>query len=320
MPSPRAANNAPRRYLYPFQIPAMLRSAFGLFALCLLAQVANAQAPNTQLYVFDLTLSDTSVVLNKPLYLTDFNRDGYNNQPYWIDDNRLYASVQLPGQEQPDVYRFDLASRTREQMTATQAGEYSPKTQVAGGDRFTAVRQEYVGRDTVLRLWDFPADRSDNGRPVFTSLTGIGYYEWLNASQLALFLVENPSRLVLSAAGDGATPREIAPNTGRTFGRLANGNLVYVDKSTSDWQLQEKNLYRLEEPARTVGPMLEGSEDFVVLRDGSYLTGRGSRLYRLRANDAEGWRLVADLSNYGLQNITRLSVNRNGRLALVSEQ
>ena len=298
----------------------MLRFAFGLFAFCLLAPVASAQAPNTQVYVFDLMLSDTSLELTRPLYLTDFNRDGYNNQPYWIDDNRLYASVQLPDQEQPDVYRFDLANRTREQMTATQAGEYSPKTQVAGGDRFTAVRQEYIGRDTVLRLWDFPADRSDSGRPVFTTISEIGYYEWLNASQLALFLVESPTRLVLSAAGDGAAPRDIATKTGRTFSRLSNGNLVYVDKSTNDWLLQEKNLYRLDEPARTVGPMLEGSEDFVVLRDGSYLTGRGSRLYRFNANDQEGWRLVADLSNYGLQNITRLSVNRNGRLALVSER
>lgn len=295
------------------------------FLLCplLLFSLSNAgmaQAPNTQLYVFDLQVTDTAVSLSRPQYLSGFNADGYNNQPYWIGDNSLYATVQLPDDEQPDVYRFDLAARTRKRMTATEAGEYSPKTQVAGGDRFTAVRQEFIGADTVLRLWDFPADLSDNGRPVFTTTSNIGYYEWLNASQLALFLVGSPNRLVISAAGDGATPQELATNTGRTFARLSNGNLVFVDKSTPTWQLVERNLYRTDEGNRSIAAMLDGSEDFVILRDGSFLSGRGSKLYRLQPQASGEWTLVADLSHYDMQNITRMSVNRNGRLALVSER
>ncbi|PPK84391.1 hypothetical protein CLV84_4161 [Neolewinella xylanilytica] len=297
----------------------MRRFLTGFLFTFLVSAVGFAQIPKTQLYVFDLALRDTAVALTNPRYLSDFNAFGYNNQPYWSDEETLLASVQLPGEAQPDIYRFDLANRTRQQLTDTDAGEYSPKVQVAGGNRFTAVRQEFVGADTILRLWDFPGDLADNGRPVFSTQSDIGYYEWLNPSQLALFLVENPSRLVLSAAGDGATPQTLATETGRTFARMSNGNLVYVDKSTTPWRLMQKNLYRLDEPAESVAELPDGTEDFVLLRDGSFLTGQGSKLYRLFPNRESRWQLVADLNFYGLRDITRMALSNDGQLAIVAE-
>lgn len=297
----------------------MYRYLTGVLFFLLFSSQAWAQAPNSQLYVFSLQARDSSVALTNPRYLSNFNASGYNNQPFWAGSNLLYASVQVPGKAQPDIYRFDLAERTKQQLTDTQAGEYSPKTQVAGGERFTAVRQEFLASDTVLRLWDFPTDLQGSGRPVFSTLSNIGYYEWLNPSQLALFLVENPSRLVLSAAGDGATPRTLATNTGRTFARMRNGNLVYVDKSVTPWRLMERNLYRLDEEASAIAELPTGTEDFVILRDGSFLTGRGTKLYRLFPGNENGWQLVADLNYYGLQDITRMALSDDGQLAIVAE-
>ena len=297
----------------------MFRTLTFCLFLSLLSGVTTAQMPTTQLYVFDLRTGDTLITLTNPRYLSQFNATGYNNQPYWAADDVLYASVRTPDQAQPDIYRFDLANRTRQRMTATEAGEYSPKVQVRGGDRFTAIRQEYVGSDTVLRLWDFPADLSESGRPVFTTLDNVGYYEWLNPSQLALYLTENPSRLVLSAAGDGATPRTLATNTGRSFARLRNGDLVYVDKNFSPYRLMQRNLYRLDENPTTIVELPDGTEDFIVLRDGSLLTGRGSKLYRLLPDGIREWQLVADLNFYGFRDITRLALSEDGQLAVVAE-
>ena len=297
----------------------MFRTLTFCLFLSLLSGVTTAQMPTTQLYVFDLRTGDTLITLTNPRYLSQFNATGYNNQPYWAADDVLYASVRTPDQAQPDIYRFDLANRTRQRMTATEAGEYSPKVQVRGGDRFTAIRQEYVGSDTVLRLWDFPADLSESGRPVFTTLDNVGYYDWLNPSQLALYLTENPSRLVLSAAGDGATPRTLATNTGRSFARLRNGDLVYVDKNFSPYRLMQRNLYRLDENPTTIVELPDGTEDFIVLRDGSLLTGRGSKLYRLLPDGIREWQLVADLNFYGFRDITRLALSEDGQLAVVAE-
>ena len=290
--------------------------------LCLLLFVASAtlaaQAPATQLYVFDVRVRDTSVTLTQPRYLTNFNPDGYNNHPNWADRNTLYASIIEEGREQPEVYRFDLREGSRQRLTDTEAGEYSPKPML-GGSRFSAVRQEYTGQDTVLRLWEFPADLSDNGRPVLPGVSGVGYYEWLNNAQLALFMVASPNQLVLASVR-GDAPRTLATDTGRAFARRTNGNLVYVDKSRAPWQLVERNLYRLEEPATPIAPMVGDGEDFILLTDGTFLAGSGSKLYRLDPTAATPrWTEVVDLSFHGLGRITRLAFNGLDQLALVAE-
>lgn len=293
----------------------MYRFACLIFLLCYLG-TASGQAPTTQLYVFDLRSGDTTVTLTNPRYLSNFNSDGYNNQPNWAAGDVLYASVKTPDMVQTDIYRFDLGNNTRQRLTQTEAGEYSPK-KVMGTNRFSAIRQEFLEQDTVLRLWDFPADLSDNGRPVL-NLAGIAYYEWLNNDQLALLMVEEPRTLVMASAS-GAPSRTLATGVGRTFTRLSNGNLVYVDKSTTPYQLVEKNLYRLEEPAKVIAPMLTGTEDFVLLPDGSYLAGNDNKLYRLRPGTAENWREVVDLSSYSIRRISRMALNNQGQLALVAE-
>lgn len=295
----------------------MLRFCCPILLLLFAITVARAQAPNTQLYVFDLRSGDTSVVLTNPRYLSSFNAAGYNNQPSWAERDVLYASVKLPEREQTDIYRFDLANSTRQRLTDTEAGEYSPKP-VKGANRFSAVRQEYRQRDTVLRLWEFPTDLSDKGRPLFPNLNGTAYYEWLNNDQLAVLMRQPPMPLVMMSAS-GATPRTLAPAAGRTFTRLTNGHLVYVDKSQSPYRLVEKNLYRLEEPAREIAPMLSGTEDFIVLPDGSYLAGRDDKLYRLQPSQEVGWREVVDLSHYNIKRISRLALSNQGQLALVAE-
>lgn len=295
----------------------MPRIALAVFTLLLALPLA-AQLPNTQVYVFDFAIRDTVATFSKPMYLTAFNSRGYNNQPGWIDRNSLLLSVQLPGMDQPDIYSMDLARKTRTRLTATQAGEYSPQV-IAGGNKFSAVRQEYLGRDTVLRLWEFPMDLSSNGKPTFKYINGTGYYEWFNSIQVALFLVQNPNALVL-ASTDSDETRPLATNTGRCFKRQAStGNLVYVDKSTMPWRLMEQNMYRMSEPARVLTETLPGSEDFALVTDGSILMASGSRIYRYDPIRNPRWVELVDLRLYGIRNITRLSVNDYGRLALVAD-
>ena len=294
-----------------------MRTLF-LFTLLLGFTALSAQLPNTEVFVFDIAVRDTAVTFTNPKYLTAFNRTGYNNQPAWLDRNELMLSVLLPGQVQPDIYRFDLAAKTRTRMTATASGEYSPKA-VGDGRLFSAVRQEYVGQDTVLRLWQFPSNLSNNGRPVFKYINGIGYYEWLNSQQLALFLLGTPNTLALASA-DSDNPRTLANNVGRCFKRQPNGSLAYVSKATPNWTIVEQNLYRLTEAPRVVTSTIRGSEDFAILPDGSYLMGGGSKIYRFDPIRKPVWTEVVDLRFYGITNITRMESNGFGKLAIVTDR
>ncbi|MEM6771660.1 MAG: hypothetical protein AAF597_13835 [Bacteroidota bacterium] len=295
-----------------------MRHFFSLL-ICLIGSLSLfAQLPNTQVYVFDVAVQDSTVNFTKPQYLTAFNQLGYNNQPHWQDRNKLLLSVQMPEMEQPDVFSFDLTAKTKLRMTRTRSGEYSPKA-MGDGRRFSAIRQEYTGQDTVLRLWEFPANLSDNGRPVFKYINGIGYYEWLNSQQLALFLVGTPNTLAMASA-DSDTPRSLATNVGRCFRRLTNGNLAYVSKSTPSWTIDEQNLYRLTSPPREITSCIQGSEDFAVLNDGSYLMAGGSKIYRFDPIRNPTWKEVVDLRFYGIRNISLMEANGFGKLAIVAER
>ena len=278
---------------------------------------AAAQLPNTQVYVFDMAIRDTTITFSKPLYVTGFNARGYNNQPGWVDRNTLLLSVQMPGDDQPDIYKMDIGRKTKTRLTATSAGEYSPKV-MTGGRKFSAIRQEYVGQDTVLRLWEFPLDLSNNGRPVFPTMNGTGYYEWLNSAQVALYLVKNPSALAMASI-DSDAPRELATRTGRCFARQPNGNLAYVDKSKLPWRILEQNLYRLTEAPALVTETRPGAEDFSILPDGSYLMGQGSRIYRFDPIKSPRWIELTDLRLYGIDNISRITTNNFGRIAIVAD-
>lgn len=277
-----------------------------------------AQLPTTNVYLFDLTAGDRDFRFSNPRYLTDFNPVGYNNQPVFISDEELFVTVQLPSMAQPDIYSLNLTDKTKTRITRTPSGEYSPQ-RMPDYYNFSAVRQEVAGRDTVLRLWQFPLNRLTNGRPLFRYLTGMGYYAWLDSRRVALFMVDTPNYLALANTDRDEVTR-IAENVGRCFQRMPNGNLAYVQKSASGpWYLMEKNTYRPESEPRQLVATLPNAEDFFVLPNGVFLMGKGSKIYAfdpLRDND---WRELVDLRFYQISNITRLAVSNDYKIAIVAD-
>ncbi|MBK8554478.1 MAG: hypothetical protein IPL65_01330 [Lewinellaceae bacterium] len=62
--------------------------------------------------------------------------------------------------------------------------------------------------------------------------------------------------------------------------------------------------------------MPSGSEDFVVLPDGSFMAGQGSKLFYF-STVYNGWKELADLRMYGVKNISRMAVSADGKLVVV---
>jgi hypothetical protein len=251
-----------------------------------------------------------------PRFLTAFNLRGYNNQPNFFSNNELYLTAQVPGEgEQTDIYALDLASKGLSRVTATAAtAEYSP-TLMPGGKRFSAVRVEEDGNQ---RLWSFPLDRSDNGRPEFPRLLNVGYHCWLRDTLVAFFIVgdEGQPHTLQVAGTRGQKPLRLASNIGRCLLRTAGGQLAFVQKPTEQtWFL--KTWDPKTNAQEIVVKMPIGSEDFAILPDGAFLTGRGSRLLQYKPGRDADWREVADLGKYGTKSITRLAASREGRLAVV---
>lgn len=123
----------------------------------------SAQAPTSNLYLFNLAKTgDTTFQFSVPKFLSAFNLKGYNNHPYFFNDNELYIASQAPKESQPELYSLNILIGTRTRVTDTYDGEYSPRP-VGDGQNFSAVRMEFPVGDTIQRLWQFPLSRSGKG-------------------------------------------------------------------------------------------------------------------------------------------------------------
>ena len=295
-----------------------MRNVFPLLTVLGIAFPAAAQRlDHTDLLLFSMQkTADSTWQPAAPRFLTAFNPRGYNNQPAFFSNSELYLTVQMPGDTtQTDIYALDLLVKTQTRVTATPAtAEYSP-TLMPGGRRFSAVRVEEDGNQ---RLWSFPVDRSDNGRPEFPGILNVGYHCWLRDTLAALFIVGDDGAMhTLGTVGmRGQKFQRIASNVGRCLQVLPDGRLSFVTKTTDKtWFLKTWNP---QKPIpEIVVIMLPGSEDFAVMPDGTFISGSKSKLYQFKPGRNTDWKEIADLSKYGVKNITRLAASKDWKLVVV---
>jgi len=284
---------------------------------CLFPFFINAQdIPNTKVYSFKMVKKGNSFRFTNPRHLTGFNPNGYNNQPHFVNDGTLYLTVQFPDDAQTDIYSLDLQRKAITRVTKTVEGEYSP-TQIPSSQSFSAVRVEADGQNTQ-RLWQFPINRNGEGELVFADIKGIGYHQWLSPQKVALFIVDTPNKMMIANKRTGSAV-ELLTNIGRGFQGMGEEKLAFIHKVTDDtWYIKEMDsyTYRFKEVIQT----LPGSEDFLYLRDGTFLMGNGSKLYKYNKVFDKEWRQIADFQHYGIKEITRLAISDNGTIAIVSKQ
>ncbi|MCB0661214.1 MAG: hypothetical protein KDC24_00630 [Saprospiraceae bacterium] len=288
-----------------YLLPAIL-AFFPSIILC--------QLPSTQIYYFELEPHGASELqLTKPRYLTAYNEGGYNNQPNFFTPYDLYFTQQGAGDTlQTDIFKLDLVRKVKYRVTATLDQEYSP-TLMPDKLNFSVVRVEPGG---LQRLWSLPRNQQGKGYPIFKDLTTVGYHCWLEPDLVALFMVGEPHYLIVAKPSDGSQVK-VASNIGRCLKKLPNGNLAYVQKATeSTWYIKEYKL--LTGTSEIVMKTLPGSEDFTILDDGTFLMALGGTIFKKHPAIDDTWSPVANLENFGLKNIQRLSSFGEKYLAVVN--
>jgi hypothetical protein len=207
-----------------------------------------------------------------------------------------------------------LKRKEKLRLTKTAESEYSPKPTL--DNLFFSVVRVETDADRSQRLWQYPLDRKDAGRPVFRYLRGIGYYHWLDRFKVALFNVATTNYLSVGDTRDEST-QHLSPNVGRCFQTSPNGRLVFVHKVTDDrWVIKalDKNTLDVQE----IAPTVPGAEDFVIMDNGYILMGKGSRLFTLHPLKNTGWQEVVDLKSIGIYNVSRMALSKDGKLAVVT--
>lgn len=286
----------------------LLLSAFAITAI----GQAPRGVPSTDIFLLDIRSQKAQLTFGQPRNIT--KRPGYDNQPLFSADGKSLFYTSIREDNQADIYQYDLAKESTQQITNTKESEYSP-TIAPGGKTLSVIRVE---ADSTQRLWSFPLT---TGQPslILQNIKPVGYHLWIDDHTLLLFVLGQPATLQL-VDSKTETAEKLADNPGRTLQHIPNQQKVSFVHKVSDTEWLIKSFDPKSRQMATLIQTLPGVEYFCWTPQGSILMAKGTKLYKWDAKTGSQWQEVADLSAYGLKEITRLAVSPKGdKLALVAE-
>ena len=280
-----------------------MRKLTTLGFLLFLAGSAGGQATNEDIFLVSLSRSSGKLAVSGARNIT--SRQGYDNQPSWSRDGSTLYFTARDG-IQTDIYGVNPSTERLTRITMTSPESEYSATSMPGGRAVSVIRVE---RDSTQRLWSVPLDGSTS-TVIFANIKPVGYHTWANDTLLGLFVLGSPNTLQLAntKTGRGDT---IVTGIGRSLHTTREGQISFVHKvSAEEWWLtlldpmtkQRKQLVRM--PRRV--------EDYAWTPDGVVLIGEGAVLKSWDPKRGGDWEVVADLTQYGLTGITRLSVSPRG--------
>ncbi len=280
--------------------------------LFLLLPVALISQDATNIYHLTISKVGGSYRLKDPMFLTAFNKAGYNNQPSFWGDKEIYFTTDYYGQDQKEIAKFNLYDKTLTRITYTPESEYSPQ-RIPGKDEFSVVRVEEDGDTQTFSF--YPADGIGYAKRFLNNTSNLGYYTWMDDESIAAFLVEEPNHNLAISHVQSERRKIILDKVGRCLKVDKQDRLLFVHKQTPDqWWIKAYN--QKTNKSEIIVETLKGSEDFELLNDGSILMGMNAKLYMLKKG-AKEWQELQDLSSIGVTKISRI-VCRKNELVLVS--
>jgi len=275
---------------------------FILFNICLYAQL-----PNTDIWLLDIKTTNDSIILSNPVNIT--NRDGYDNQPAFSADGKYILYTSIRDSKQSDVFKYNLTTKSITQITNTPTSEYSP-TFIPDEKKVSVVTVE---QDSTQRVWSLPIDGGKSS-VLIKNVDSVGYHTWLNNTALFMFLLPEPFKLYLVDRKTG-TKIFINDSIGRCFKNYQE-MLLYVKKSENN--INKLWLYNLSgQKSWSTKTTIEG-EDFTIINNDIMWT-HDSKIY-LSSIYNDNRKLLIDLANYNIKNITRISFDfLNDKIAIVAE-
>ncbi len=265
--------------------------------------------PKTNVYLFTFIKDSERLKIKEGKLLTGFNKEGYNNQPCFVDDNSiLISSDYYDGNN--EIIKLDFYENIVYRITKTLEKEYSP-TLSSDQDYFTVVR---VGKNGIdQNVHRYPMDLSDKGKTLFPDIKNVGYHCVDHFGNMYAFLVDEPHKLSFIDK-DTKKSKVLFDNIGRTLKTDKYNSLLFVHKVNGKSII--KNFNPNTQKATVVHPALANGEDFEYLSSNEMVMSDNGKLYKLNISNNIGWREYVDLSEYGLKNITRIVIRKNKLLVV----
>lgn len=275
----------------------------------------NGQPPSSSIWKIDLTIENEGLItLDNYTLVSGFKSDGYNNQP-WFKDENIFLFSASEGIK-TNIFKADLSSGKLQQITATEESEFSPQMQ-KNDQYYSWIRLE---KDGSQRLWHAPANHSTYGYPITPIDLKVGYYQWLDEHALALFVLrENHNELIIWENTSGKE-KFLAKDPGRCLQTGDKGLLYYTVQRgqknlilySYDHQTGRSNML-LRMPAGSSGDFCNGPDGLLLTFSGEYLLG-------FRPGLDSSWKNLARLRGMEDKKISRMAYNGQGKLIFVVDE
>ncbi len=272
---------------------------------------AQSEAPaGPDVFMADLSTRDGFPSLGPLVNLTD--RPGYDNQPHFTPDGAaVWVTVQGP--ESADIWRFDLATMTGVNVTASDPESEYSATPLPDRPGFSSIRVE---ADSTQRLWRFDPGGMEE-EVLLQDVAPVGYHAWADEQTVVMFVLGDPPTLQVADVTTGEV-RTLDQRIGRSLQKVPGGARVSYVRVRDEGSV----IMELDPAAGTATELtavVPGRQDHAWTPDGILLMGDSTSLLAKRPGSDDDWRQVADLSDWG-SDVTRLAVSPDGRrIAIVME-
>ena len=285
---------------------------FLILGFILSFSLGNAQT-NMEIFLMDVSFSETEFTISN--FRNISNNQGYDSQPSFANNNTLLYSRTQQGQT--DIARYIISEKNYYWINhSTSGGEYSPQS-FPKSKNVAAVRLDTSGLQRLYK-YDFKTMEST----LLIEELQVAYYSFFDKKTiLSSVLSGNNLDLVISNLSK-KTNDTLIENVGRSIHKVPNTKDTMSYTSINEegnmdiFQLDMKSLESF-----FVAELPIGIQDHIWLDDSRLLIGSLDKLYMLDFFGSEDWKLVADLSEYNIKEITRLAVSPDGtKLAIVAEK
>jgi hypothetical protein len=269
-----------------------------IVSLVIIGNALNAQLPETDLWLFKIKTEKDQFKLGEGKNIT--SRKGYDNQPFFSPDTKTILYVSIRGDNQADVYSYDISKDVSTQLTKTKVSEYSPN--------YTpdqkAISCVVVEPDSAQRLWLYHLDGSVK-KCYNVGIDSIGYYSWFSNDTLMYYKLTDPHSLRIQNNALGED-KWICDRPARAFKRISGDRFIYAIKDSA--LLQYRIYNTLLKKSELFAIHQSSSEDFNWHATLGLIKSEGAMILRYDEK-TKSWTVLFDLSNTGIKKITRFSID-----------
>lgn len=281
-----------------------------LLNLILLIATTTTLAQNTEVHLFDIKNTDGNLELANHRNVS--NNEGYDNQPYFYNDNQLlFVSTR---NSQTDIASYNIRDAKVKYVNSTPSGgEYSP-VKIPNSKDVSAVRLDNDGKQRLYR-YNFETGKSTE---LIKDLV-VAYYTWYDDNTVVSAVIEEDGLNLFVTDIKTRKSQKYASNVGRAFHKIPNSKLVsFIAKEEDKWLI--KSLNPLTGDIKTITQTVPNVEDMCWLIDGSILIPTANRIFKFNPEKDTRFSILKDFEDNNIQKITRITTNEVGTmLALVSE-